>query len=87
MCCLVGSARKGVDAQIEMAQLQQGRTVRGCIQGEAPPDTFVPALFEHVRAGKLPVEQLIAYYDFAEVNRAVADSLSGKTVKPVLRIS
>ena len=87
VCCLVGSARKGVDAQIEMAQLQQGRTVRGCIQGDAPPDTFVPALFEHFRAGKLPVEQLIAYYDFAEVNRAVADSLSGKTVKPVLRIS
>jgi aryl-alcohol dehydrogenase len=87
VCCLVGSARKGVDAQIEMAQLQQGRTVRGCIQGDAPPDTFVPALFEHFRAGKLPVEQLIAYYDFAEINRAVADSLSGKTVKPVLRIS
>jgi aryl-alcohol dehydrogenase len=87
VCCLVGSARKGVDAQIEMAQLQHGRTVRGCIQGDAPPDTFVPALFEHFRAGKLPVEQLIAYYDFAEVNRAVADSLSGKTVKPVLRIS
>ncbi|HEV2432355.1 MAG TPA: NAD(P)-dependent alcohol dehydrogenase [Burkholderiales bacterium] len=86
-CCLVGSARKGTEARLEMAQLQHGRTVRGCIQGDAPPDEFFPRLFEHWRAGKLPVEQLIAYYDLAEVNRAVADSLSGKTVKPVLRIS
>lgn len=85
-CCLVGSARKGTEARLEMTQLQHGRTVRGCIQGDAPPGEFFPTLFEHWRAGRLPVETLIAYYDLAEVNRAVADSLSGKTVKPVLRI-
>jgi aryl-alcohol dehydrogenase len=85
-CCLVGSARKGAEARLEMTQLQHGRTVRGCIQGDAPPGEFFPTLFEHWRAGRLPVERLIAYYDLAEVNRAVADSLSGKTVKPVLRI-
>jgi aryl-alcohol dehydrogenase len=86
-CCLVGSARKGTEARLEMTQLQHGRTVRGCIQGDAPPGEFFPTLFEHWRAGRLPVERLIAHYDLAEVNRAVADSLSGKTVKPVLRIS
>lgn len=87
VCCLVGSARKGTEARLEMTQLQQGRTVRGCIQGDAPPGEFFPLLFELWRAGKLPVERLIEFYDFAEVNRAVDDSLSGKTVKPVLRIS
>jgi aryl-alcohol dehydrogenase len=86
-CCLVGSARKGTEARLEMAQLQHGRTLRGCIQGDAPPAQFFPRLFEHWRAGRLPVERLITYYPFAEVNRAIADSLSGKTVKPVLRIS
>jgi aryl-alcohol dehydrogenase len=86
-CCLVGSARKGTEARLEMAQLQQGRTVRGCIQGDAPPAEFFPQLFDLWRSGRLPVERLIKYYDFADVNRAVADSLSGKTVKPVLRIS
>jgi aryl-alcohol dehydrogenase len=87
MCCLVGSARKGTEARLEMTQLQHGRTVRGCIQGDAPPAEFFPALFDHWRAGRLPVERLIGFYDFAEVNRAVDDSLSGRTVKPVLRIS
>lgn len=87
VCCLVGSARKGTDVALEMPFLQQGRSVRGCIQGDAPADVFLPALFEHWRAGRMPVERLITYYDFAEVNQAVADSLSGKTVKAVLRIS
>jgi aryl-alcohol dehydrogenase len=87
VCCLVGSARKGTEVALEMPLLQQGRTVRGCIQGDAPGDVFLPLLFEHWRAGRMPVERLITYYDFAEVNRAVADSLSGKTVKAVLRIS
>ena len=87
VCCLVGSARKGVEAPLEMTQLQHGRTVRGCIQGDAPGDAFIPALFDHWRAGRMPVERLITYYPLAEVNRAIADSLSGKTIKPVLRIS
>jgi aryl-alcohol dehydrogenase len=87
VCCLVGSARKGTEARLEMAQLQHGRTLRGCIQGDAPPAEFFPLLFELWRSGRLPLERLIAYYDFADVNRAVADSLSGKTVKPVLQIS
>ena len=87
VCCLVGSARKGTEARLEMTGLQQGRTLRGCIQGDAPPAEFFPRLFGHWRAGRLPIERLITYYAFAEVNRAVADSLSGRTVKPVLRIS
>jgi aryl-alcohol dehydrogenase len=87
VCCLVGSARKGTEAALEMTQIQHGRTLRGCVQGDAPADVFIPRLFEHWRAGRMPVERLVTYYEFAEVNRAVADSLSGRTVKPVLRIS
>ena len=87
VCCLVGSARKGTDVALEMPFLQQGRTVRGCIQGDAPGDAFLPTLFEHWRSGRMPVERLITFYGFAEVNRAIDDSLSGKTIKPVLRIS
>jgi aryl-alcohol dehydrogenase len=87
VCCLVGSARKGADVSLEMPFLQQGRTVRGCIQGDAPGDQFIPKLFDHWQAGRMPVERLISHYEFGEVNRAVADSLSGKAVKPVLRLS
>jgi aryl-alcohol dehydrogenase len=87
VCCLVGSARKGTEVALEMPFLQQGRSVRGCIQGDAPAAAFMPLLFEHWRSGRLPVERMITYYPFADVNRAIDDSLSGRTIKPVLRIS
>jgi aryl-alcohol dehydrogenase len=86
VCCLVGSARAGVDAALEMPMLQHGRTVRGCIQGDAPPEEFVPRLFAHYRAGRLPVDRLIRCYDLADINDAVDDAVSGRTVKAVLRI-
>jgi aryl-alcohol dehydrogenase len=86
VCCLAGSARAGVDVALDMPLLQHGRTVRGCIQGDAPPQEFFPQLFAHYRAGRMPVERLIRYYDFADINEAVADAVSGRTVKAVLRI-
>ncbi len=86
VCCLVGSARAGVDAALEMPVLQHGRTVRGCIQGDAPPEAFFPQLFAHYRAGRLPVDRLIRYYEFGAINDALDDAVSGRTVKAVLRI-
>lgn len=86
VCCLVGSARKGVEAALEMAQLQHGRSLRGCIQGDAPPQTFFPRLFDYWRRGHLPVERLISLYELQDINRAMADAASGRVVKPVLRI-
>jgi aryl-alcohol dehydrogenase len=85
-CCLVGSARPGVEAHLEMAQIQRGRTVRGCVQGDAPGDELIPRLIEYFRAGQMPVDRLITYYDFADINRAVEDAASGRTVKAVLRM-
>jgi Zn-dependent alcohol dehydrogenase len=34
--------------------------------------------------GRFPVDRLVKNYPFAEVNTAIADSLSGATIKPVL---
>jgi len=86
VCCLVGSSRKGTEVRIGMNQLQNGRTVRGCIQGDSIPEQFIPHLIHLYRAGKLPIERLVTFYDFADINQAVADSIAGKTIKPVLRM-
>jgi aryl-alcohol dehydrogenase len=85
-CCLVGSAAGGVEATLEMRTLQQGRVVRGCIQGESVVKDFLPRLVELYRAGRLPVDRLVQHYEFAAINEAVADMLAGTTIKAVLRI-
>jgi len=85
-CILLGSARKGTDTSLEMPFLQNGRTVRGVIQGDSVPQEFIPVLVDHIVAGRFPVEKMITFYPFADVNRAAAESVSGVTIKPVLRM-
>jgi aryl-alcohol dehydrogenase len=45
-CVLLGSARKGIKASFEMPFLQEGRVVRGVIQGNSSPQEFIPRLVD-----------------------------------------
>jgi aryl-alcohol dehydrogenase len=85
-CILLGTARAGTETSLEMPALQNGRVVRGVIQGDSVPKEFIPVLVDHVMAGRFPVERLITSYEFADINRAAAESSSGKAIKPVLRM-
>jgi aryl-alcohol dehydrogenase len=86
MCTLLGSAPKGTDASFEMPFLQQGRSVRGVVQGDSVPKEFIPKLVDFIMVGKFPIEKLITFYDFADINRAAQESSDGITIKPVLRM-
>ena len=85
-CVLLGSARKGTEASLETPFLQNGRTVRGVIQGDSVPKEFIPILVDHIMAGRFPIDRLITFYPLPEINRAAAESSVGKTIKPVLRM-
>ena len=39
-----------------------------------------------VSGGKFPFDRLIRFYDFKDINGAMDDARSGRTIKPVLRI-
>ena len=66
--------------------LTGGRVVRGIVEGDSVPDIFLPRLMElHVR-GRFPVDRLMAFYDFDEIDRAARDAESGVAVKSVLRM-
>jgi len=67
--------------------LTEGRRTLGIIEGDAVPQRFIPDLIELYRAGEFPFDRLVKFYDFADINRAMADAKRGDTVKPVLRIS
>ena len=85
-CVLVGSARAGTEVSIEMPFIQNGRSLRGVVQGDSVPKLFIPQLVDHMMAGRFPLEKLITFYDLADINRAAAETASGKTIKAVLRM-
>jgi len=67
--------------------LPEGRKTLGIIQGDAVPQEFIPKLIQLYKAGQFPYNRLLKFYDFSEINKAIADSKRGDTIKPVLRIS
>lgn len=69
---------------VDWRTLLNGRTVTGIIAGNSVPELFLPALVAMHRSGRFPVEQLIGYFAFEEINAALAASASGAVVKPVL---
>ena len=85
-CVLLGSARQGNEVSLEMPFLQEGRVVRGVIQGDSFPKEFIPRLVDLMVDGKFPIEKMITFYDLADINRAAKESSSGLVIKPVLRM-
>lgn len=64
--------------------LQNGKVVRGSVEGDSDPLEMVPRMLRMHAEGRFPVDDLVTTYPFAEINTAVADVLAGKVVKPVL---
>jgi len=67
--------------------LAEGRKTLGIIEGDAVPQLFIPKLIRLCLAGQFPFDRLIKFYDFSDINRAIADARRGDTIKPVLQMS
>lgn len=67
-----------------MSVITFGHIIKGIIEGDSDPDVFIPELFEHYRAGRLPFDKLIRTYPLDQINQAIADQHHGDCVKVVL---
>jgi aryl-alcohol dehydrogenase len=61
-----------------------GQSVRGIIEGDSDPETFLPELIEHFKTGRLPFDKMVKTYALEDINQAVADQHAGECVKAVL---
>lgn len=82
---LVGVPRAGATITVPHFALMAGVTSTVC-EGDVDPDEFIPELIEHYRAGRLPLECLIRFFPFEQINEAVAEAEAGRAIKPVLMI-
>ena len=64
--------------------LASGVTLKGVIEGDTIPDSFIPELYSWYEQGKLPLEKLVSTYNFEDINQAIDDQLAGKVMKPVI---
>ena len=59
-------------------------TLEGIFFGSAVPNTFLLKLIEFYQQGIFPYDKLIKTYPFSDINKAMADTISGDVIKPVL---
>ncbi|WP_409275021.1 NAD(P)-dependent alcohol dehydrogenase [Neobacillus sp. SCS-31] len=60
------------------------RTVVGATEGHSNPPVFIPQLINYYKEGKFPFDKFIKKYPFEQIETAIADMKSGKTIKPVV---
>jgi len=69
---------------LDVMPIISGRVLRGVTEGDADPQRFIPFLVDEFLSGAFPIDRLTGCYPFERINEAVADGLSGKTIKPVV---
>ena len=84
-CGVIGAAAVGTEVSLDMSTILN-RAVRGIIEGDSVPHSLLPRLIELWAQGKFPVERMMTFYDFDQIEEAARDAEDGRVVKPVLRM-
>ena len=68
----------------DIMHMISGRVIRGVVEGDANPPVFIPFLVDKFLEGAFPIDKVAALYPFDQINAAVSEALSGKTIKPIV---
>jgi Zn-dependent alcohol dehydrogenase len=63
------------------------QVARGIVEGDSVPGLFLPQLIKLWEQGRFPVERLMTFYDFDQIDEAAHDAESGRPIKAVLRMA
>jgi len=84
VCGLIAGSRPGTEVHLDMVHLLFGRTVKGILQGDSDPKTFIPKLVSLFQEGRFPIDRLEQRFSLDQVNEAAAAMESGAVIKPVI---
>lgn len=77
----------GIAGQLDLTGMDimgESKQVIGLIEGDAIPQLFIPKLIKLFKKGKFPIDKLMKFYSFSNVEQAFADFTNGKVIKPVI---
>lgn len=83
---LIGGAPAGASFSLDHLSTLWGRRVIGVLGGGGRSGQLIPALVDLYQQGRFPFDRLVKYYDLDQIDEALADSQSGKVIKPILRM-
>ncbi len=87
ICGVVGVAPMGSKLEIDIYELFKGKTIRGILAGDTIPDILIPQLIDLYQQGRFPLDEIVKYYEFKDINNAAKDLEEGRTIKPILKFN
>jgi aryl-alcohol dehydrogenase len=86
-CGIVGATKMGTEVAFNINDVMiPGKRIMGIVQGDVVANAFIPTLVDLYMQGRFPFDKLCRFYTFDQINEAMADSESGITIKPILRM-
>lgn len=86
-CGIVGATKFGTEVAFNINEVMiPGKRIMGIVQGDVVANAFIPKLVDLYLQGRFPFDKLCKFYEFGQVNEAMADSERGVTIKPILRM-
>ena len=84
-CCLVSvTGDAEVPIALEPLIMNPSVSLIGATEGCSAPQVFIPKLVQFYKEGRLPVDKLVKFYPFENIEEAFEDSHKGITIKPIL---
>jgi aryl-alcohol dehydrogenase len=81
---LCGAPPPGTEFAVDIQSMLTGKRIVGLTMGDAVPADLVPLLVALHASRQLPLERLIRHYPLDDIEQAVSDMHTGRTVKPVI---
>jgi aryl-alcohol dehydrogenase len=72
--------------EFEWRSVLNGRSITGIIAGSSVPQLFLPKLLDLQARGEFPVERMMTFFPFEQINEAVAAVKDGSVAKAVLKL-
>lgn len=83
---LVGGAPAEARFSVDHLRTLWGKRIVGTLGGGGTSQDLIPALLALYQQGRFPIDRLVKNYDFAALDTAIADAVSGETIKAVLTL-
>jgi aryl-alcohol dehydrogenase len=88
VCGMLGASPAGSQITLdEVHFMSGGRRLIGIVEGASVPDVFIPTLIALHAQGRFPFDKMVKFYPLEQINQAMHDSESGKTIKPIVRMA
>ncbi len=84
--CVVVGATGDITFNVQNELMGDGKSLVGVIKGNSIPKLFLPKLLDYYRKGLFPIDKLMKFYSFKDINEAQAASDRGECIKAVLRM-